>query len=72
MLDFGELLNKVWKITWKHKALWGAGIWMALFIPVMTFVQGIGMVFVKTSWLLSYLRLTRKPTGTNVVSEANA
>ncbi|RJP47365.1 MAG: hypothetical protein C4583_16745 [Anaerolineaceae bacterium] len=52
--------------------LWGAGIWMALFIPIMTFVQGIGMVFMKTTWLLTYLRLTHKPEEIVVLPEANA
>jgi hypothetical protein len=63
LIEGGELSNGL---------LWGAGIWMALFIPIMTFVQGIGMVFMKTSWLLTYLRLTRKPEETLIVPEANA
>lgn len=62
-IEGGELSNRL---------LWGAGIWMALFIPIMTFVQGISMVFVKTSWLLTYLRLTRKPEEAVIVPEANA
>lgn len=41
--------------------LWGAGIWMLIFFPVMAFVQGISMVFMKTGWLLTYLRLRQTP-----------
>ncbi|MFZ5857555.1 MAG: hypothetical protein ACOYZ6_12045 [Chloroflexota bacterium] len=62
-IEGGELSNGL---------LWGAGIWMALFIPIMTFVQGIGMVFMKTTWLLTYLRLTRKPEEAVIIPEANA
>jgi hypothetical protein len=25
-MDFGEILSKAWKITWKHKILWVFGI----------------------------------------------
>lgn len=62
-IEGGELSNSL---------LWGAGIWMALFIPIMTVVQGIGMVFMKTTWLLTYLRLTRKPEEAVIIPEANA
>lgn len=41
--------------------LWGTGIWMVIFFPVMAFVQGISMVFMKTGWLLTYLRLRQTP-----------
>ena len=51
---------------------WAAGIGLALFIPVLTFIQAIGMVFMKTSWLLTYLRLAHKPEETAVVPDANA
>lgn len=62
-IEGGELSNGL---------LWGIGIWMALFIPIMTVVQGIGMVFMKTTWLLTYLRLTRKPEEAVIIPEANA
>ena len=52
--------------------LWGAGIWMVLFFPVMAFAQGIGMTFIKTAWTLAYLRLARKPENVVIVSESNA
>ncbi len=51
-LEGGEISNGL---------LWGAGTWMILFIPIMTFIQGIGMVFMKTSWLLTYLRVRKTP-----------
>jgi hypothetical protein len=38
----------------------------------MIFIQGISMVFMKTSWLLTYLRLAHKPEETAVVPDANA
>lgn len=59
-----------WEIT--NGLLWGAGIWIVLFVPIMTLIQGIGMVFMKTSWLLTYLRLAHKPEETVVVPDANA
>ena len=62
-LEGGEITNGL---------LWGAGIWFALFVPIMIFIQGISMVFMKTSWLLTYLRLAHKPEETAVVPDANA
>jgi len=39
MIDLNELINRIWKITWKHKILWGAGFLSLLvtfmFIPLM-------------------------------------
>ncbi len=39
MIDLNELINRIWKITWKHKILWGAGFLTLLvtflFIPLM-------------------------------------
>ncbi len=52
--------------------LWGAGIWMALLMLVMTVVQGIGMVFMKTTWLIGYLRMSAKPAEEIVVVESQA
>ncbi|MBI5933198.1 MAG: hypothetical protein HY867_05785 [Chloroflexi bacterium] len=52
LMDSGEISNGL---------LWGAGIWMALLFPVMIFVQGIGMVFMKATWLIAYLRMNSKP-----------
>ncbi len=63
LIDGGEISNGL---------LWGAGIWMALFIPIMTIVQGIGMVFMKTTWLIAYLRMSAKPAEeVVVVAETN-
>lgn len=62
-MDGGEISNGL---------LWGAGIWAALFILVMSIVQGIGMVFMKTTWLLAYLRMRPTPSEeTVVVVESN-
>ncbi|MFZ5881692.1 MAG: hypothetical protein ACOY0R_20185 [Chloroflexota bacterium] len=39
MIDFNDLIQHTWKITWKHKILWGAGFLMMLavflFLPLM-------------------------------------
>lgn len=39
MIDLNELIKRIWKITWKHKILWGAGFLTLLvtflFIPLM-------------------------------------
>jgi len=43
-----------------------------LFLPVMALVQGIGMTFLKTTYTLVYLRLTRPRDIAPVVPEANA
>jgi hypothetical protein len=49
--------------------LWIIGICSVAFFPIMAFVQGIVTVLMKTSWVLTYLRLTQKPE-TFVVMEA--
>ena len=114
--DFGEVLSRAWKITWKHKALWIIGIlfgffvselikrslsffwcilglmllfalgmmpfftlpfsfmsqdinWIAVvsilcfivFIPLFATLSGWSMIFTKSAWVLTYLRLTRSP-----------
>ncbi len=39
MIDFNDLIQRTWKITWKHKILWGAGFLMLLvvflFLPLI-------------------------------------
>jgi hypothetical protein len=57
-MEGGEITNGL---------LWGAGIWMALFIPVTAIMQGIGMVFMKSAWLIGYLRMSVKPAEEIVV-----
>ena len=41
-----------------------------LFLPVMAFVQGIGITFLKSTYALVYLRLTKSQDNTPVVLEA--
>jgi hypothetical protein len=43
-----------------------------LLIPVMALVQGIGMTFLKTTYALVYLRLTKTRGDAPAVIEANA
>lgn len=32
MIDFNDLIQRTWKITWKHKILWGVGFLMLLVV----------------------------------------
>jgi len=57
-VDGGEISNGL---------LWGAGVWMGLFMLVMMVVQGISMVFMKITWLIGYLRMSAKPAEEIVV-----
>ncbi|GAB4457198.1 MAG: hypothetical protein Kow0070_08730 [Anaerolineales bacterium] len=43
-----------------------------LMIPLMALVQGVGITFLKASYLITYLRLTRPKADAAIVSEANA
>ena len=52
--------------------LWGIGIWTVIFFPVMALVQGVVFAFTKTSWVLFYLRIARKPEPPVVVDTAQS
>jgi hypothetical protein len=52
-----------------REILWGLAIWSVVFFPIMAFVQGVVLVFMKTGWVLTYQRLTRKPDPSSVVLE---
>jgi hypothetical protein len=43
-----------------REVLWIAGICSAVLFPIVAFLQGIVFVFMKTGWILTYLRLTEK------------
>ncbi len=47
------------------------GLCMVAFIPVSLVVNGIFSSYHEAAWTLTYLRLTRKPEETVIVSEAN-
>ncbi|MGZ9236049.1 MAG: hypothetical protein ACXW4E_11040, partial [Anaerolineales bacterium] len=36
-----------------------AGLWSVAFIPLFAVVTGVSMIFTKSAWVLTYLRLTR-------------
>jgi len=36
-------------------------LWTLAFIPLFAFISGFSMVFTKSTWVLTYLRLTRSP-----------
>lgn len=51
---------------------WAAGAWTLLFTVAVVFVQGIGMVFMKTTWLIAFLRMGVEPAEeVVVVTETN-
>jgi len=46
-LDFGEVLTRAWKITWKHKILWAFGL-------VTMLMLGLGAICMAPLQLLLY------------------
>jgi hypothetical protein len=48
MIDFTDLISRTWKITWKHKTLWGAG-----FLMMMCTFMIIPLMFVPLFLLIS-------------------
>jgi hypothetical protein len=62
-LDLGEVLNRTWQITWKHKVLWVYGflqtlasllllplVFIPVFVPLMTGGAGQFERFVREPW----------------------
>ena len=49
-------------------------ILMAVFIPLASLVQGLGLTYANAAWMLTYMRLTQNPETpeASVIAEPNA